>query len=88
MDQASRDIVHHARAVLAACVPVRVEHEVIHDQLTSPFEKITEGHGASRRIEYIVLVYLHHRQPAPGLAQRVALTGEFLFPGEKLAARR
>ncbi len=84
MDQAPRDIVHHARAMLAACVPIRVEHEVIHDQLTSSFEKITEGHGALRPVEYILLLDLYHGQLAPGLGQPVALMVELLFPGEQL----
>ena len=80
MDQASRDVVHHARAVLAACVPIRVEHEVIHDQLTSSLEKIRECHGAFWPVEYSFST-LTHGQLAPSLGQPVALMFELLFPG-------
>src|SRR5450432_2264608 len=87
MDQASSDIVHHARAVLTGGCSSRIEHHVVHDQLTSSFKKITEGHGALRPVEYILLLDLNHWQIAPGLRQTVALMVEVLFPGEEFLAR-
>jgi hypothetical protein len=88
------DVVGHVRAARAALVPgssglawrrvVRVEHEMVDDELTTPAEQIEQARLAVRPLEDILLGDLDRRQSAAFGAQRVSLTGELLLPGEQL----
>jgi hypothetical protein len=88
MDQSARKIVHYARTVLAAGDSLRFKHEMIHDQLTSFFKKITKGHGAFWSVECILLLDSHHRKTEPNFGEPIAFMVERLFPGKEFLARR
>src|SRR5215831_4385428 len=68
------------RAALAAFVPRRREHEMLHDELTAALEQIAEMLLALDAVEHIVLVDLDPGEFAPRLAQGIASAGQFLFP--------
>jgi hypothetical protein len=73
------DAVGQERARLAALIPVRVEHEVVDQQLTAVLEQAGQAGLAVRALEDVFLVNLDHRQVAPPGVQRVSLPGEFLL---------
>src|SRR5438067_770441 len=77
---------HAVALVLLAAERSPVE-QVVHGELTSPFEKLTEAHRALRSLEHIFLLDSHHREAPPGLGQLVALVVELLFPRKELLAR-
>jgi hypothetical protein len=81
-----RDLVGAGRATRTPLVPFGREHEVVDDELATPLEQIDEARLAIRTVEKVLLVDLHHRQPAALGVQRVSLLGEFLFLGQKLLA--
>jgi hypothetical protein len=73
------DAVGQERAGLAALFPVRVEHEVVDQQLTAALEQVEQAGLAVRALEDVFLVNLDDRQLAPLSVQRVSLPGEFLL---------
>jgi hypothetical protein len=81
------DVVGEERAGRAALIPVRVEHEVVDQQLATVLEQIQQAGRAVPALEPVLLADLGHRQPAPLGAQRVALLGELLLPRQQLPAR-
>jgi hypothetical protein len=80
------DAVGQERAGFAALVPVRVEHEVVDQQLTTALEQVGQAGLAVRAAEDVFLVNLDHRQLAPLGVQRVSLTGEFLLLRQQIPA--
>src|SRR5919112_5341829 len=58
----------------------------VDDELATPLEQINEAGLAIRTFEEVLLMDLHHRQPAALWGKRVSLPGEFLFFGQKLLA--
>src|SRR5262245_9985105 len=75
------DVVDQEGAVWAALSPIRVEHKMVHDELTAPLEQVEQVRLAVRSLEDIRLVDLDHWQPAMFSVQRVPVTSEFLFLG-------
>jgi hypothetical protein len=69
------DVVGHKGAALAAFLPARGEHEVLHQELAAAFEQAGERAPARQRIEGIVLLDAHPRQRAA-------------FPGDLVAQAR
>ncbi|GIH16709.1 hypothetical protein Raf01_48810 [Rugosimonospora africana] len=49
-------VVHGIRTARAAVLPIRVEHEVVHDELTAALEQIAQTRLAGRTFEHVVLV--------------------------------
>src|SRR5262249_6906125 len=84
---AAGGVVHEVGAVLAPFLPLRIEHEVIHDQLTPILEELLQRRGTVRPLEHVRRVDFHHRQLAPFSTPGVALPAGFLFPGEQRFAR-
>jgi hypothetical protein len=80
------DAVGQERAGFAALVPVRIEHEVVDQQLTTALEQAGQASLAVRAPEEVFLVNLDHRQLAPLGIERVSLTGEFLLLRQQLPA--
>jgi hypothetical protein len=72
------DVVGQERAGRAAHIPVRVEHEVVDQQLAPLLEQLRQGGHAAAALEQVRLADLGHRQAAPLSVQRVALAGELL----------
>src|SRR5262249_51452698 len=54
------------RAARAAILPIRIEHEMVDDELAAAFEQIEQAALAARSLKLIILLDLHHRQ-APAL---------------------
>src|ERR1700730_9857466 len=67
----------------AALIPLRVEHEVVDDELASRSEQGGECHLTARRVEHVWGFHLHPRPFAPLTAQVVATSGEFLLGREQ-----
>src|ERR1700730_10412561 len=63
--------------------PLRVEHEVVDDELTATVEEGVEGSFPVRSVEGIGFLDLHHRKPASLGVYAVELFGEFLFMCQK-----
>ena len=63
----------------AAFVPVRIEHEVVDQQLAAVLEEVEQADRAFLPLEHVLLVDLDHRQPAPLGVHRVPLPGELLL---------
>ena len=80
------DVVGQERAGLAAFFPVRVEHEVVDQQLAVISEQVQQAGLTVPALEHVLLVYLGHRQPAPLGVQRVPLPGELLLLRQQLPA--
>ena len=81
------DVIDVERAGRAALVPLRIEHEVVDDELAPTFEQVEQLDCAGRSCERVRLFDLDQRQgPAPG-CQLVAAPGEFFFAREQIAAR-
>src|SRR5260370_9726004 len=74
-------------AARAPLLPARAEHEVVHDQLASAVEELSQRRLARRPLEAIGLVHLHPRQRAARGAQLVAQPRELLFLREMRLAR-
>jgi hypothetical protein len=75
------DVVDEDRAALAAGVPGRVEHEVVHDQLPAAVEQVEQRHRAARSVEDVLLVDADHRESASLGAPPVPGAGEVLLLG-------
>src|SRR4029077_5060597 len=67
----------------AALIPLRVEHEVVDDELASGSEQVGECDLTARCIEHVRRFHLHPGQFAPLTAEVVATSGEFLLRGEQ-----
>src|SRR5207245_6744211 len=72
----------------ASLVPLRREHEVIHDELAPALEQVGEGFLPVRPVEGVGPIGFLPREGAALPAQRVALAREGLFLLEKALARR
>src|SRR6185437_91444 len=72
------------RAGRTALVPVRIEHEVIDDQLPPAFKKGLEILFAVQPVEDIVLASPHHWQALALRIDAIAVFGQFLFTYQKL----
>jgi hypothetical protein len=59
---------------------------VVDDELAASVKQIEQAQLSGRALEDILFFDLDSRQSAALSVQRVALTGEFLFPGEQLPA--
>ena len=82
------DAVGQERAGRAALVRVRVEHEMVDQQLTPALEQLQQAGLAVRALELVLLADLGHRHPAPLSVQCIALPGELFLPGQQLLAGR
>src|SRR6185437_15523337 len=71
------------RAARAGRVPVRVEHDVLDDELAAIPEQAGQRDLALRAFERVLLADPDHRQPPPLRVQRVTAAGVFLFRGEQ-----
>src|SRR5215469_6705447 len=60
---------------------------MLNDQLLAATEHLRQADSSGRALELVVLVDLHHRQPAPVRVQSVPLAGHFLLPDEEFLAR-
>ena len=77
-------VVGHVGAVLAALLPARREHEVLHQQLAAAVEQVGQRAPAHRRVERVGLVDPHPGQ-RPALARDlVAEAGQLLFVRKQL----
>src|SRR5690349_12546105 len=65
MDDDAVEAVGNVRAMRAARVPARIEHEVIDDELTSVFEEIGQRFLTLRTVEEIFLLDFLPRKLAP-----------------------
>src|SRR3954451_9991174 len=75
-------------AARAAVLPLRIEHEVVDDQLTTPLEQVEEADGAVTPVERVVLLDLDHGEIAPLGVDPVAHTGELLLLRQQRGPRR
>jgi len=71
----------------ASGVPIRVEHEVIDDELACAFEQLRQSLLAAGSLEHVILVDTLPRQCAPLFAQLVAEPVEFLFFAQQFFPR-
>ncbi len=76
------DMVGAERAAGAALLPVRREHEVLHDELAAPVEEIRKRAFSRRRVENVFLLDLHPWQLTAFGHDLVAQFGQFLFARE------
>src|SRR5436190_14891086 len=67
------------RAALAAGIPVRGKHEMLHHELVVACEQFGEAHFAVRTLERIVLVHLHPGQRLSLFDEPVPRLGELLL---------
>ena len=72
LEEAGRQLVGAGGAARAAVLPVRVEHEVVDDQLGATLEQVDEARRPVRPVEHVVLLDLDHRQLAALDVERVA----------------
>src|SRR6266481_619660 len=86
MHQAAVDMVRNERAARAAFLPVRTEHEVIHNQLAPAAEKLGQRFLAFRPIEHVWLLYLLPGQLPALLAQLITQPRELLLLLQQLLA--
>ena len=81
------EVVGPERAALAARLPLRREHEVIHDELRRGAEQVGERQASARAFELIRLVDTFPGQLAPGLREFIAQARKFFFPCQECRAR-
>src|SRR4029453_9218162 len=81
-------VVGDERAVRAALVVIRAEHEVVDDELALAVEEIGERAAPVRPLEDVLLLDGHHRQLAALGGERVALAAQLFLLGEEPRARR
>ena len=70
----------------ATLLPLRMEHEVVDDQLRSIVEQVDEAHRAVGADESVVLLDLDHGQVAALDVEIVPSPGLVLLLGQQLAA--
>jgi hypothetical protein len=80
------DPVDDERARWAAGVPLRLEHEVVDDELPTAIEDVGQGDLTVWTGDPVVHRHLAHRQLPPGRARRVPLADEFLLADQQLDA--
>src|SRR5262249_62167118 len=76
------------RAALAALLPLRGEHEVVHRQLAPAVEEVGQGLPPLGSVEEVGFLHPQPGERPPLGAQRVTPPGELLLLGEELLARR
>ena len=86
IEEPVREFLRARRAARATVVPLRVEHEVVDDQLRTPVEHVDEADLPVRAVEHVVLLDLDHGQLASLDVERVACLGHGLFLGQELLA--
>src|SRR5215475_7272555 len=80
MHQCTVGVVHAERTTGASFLPVWIEHEVVHNQLTLAFEQISQPLCARGRIEYVILFHHHPWELTPFGCHCVTISRElFLF---------
>jgi hypothetical protein len=72
-------VVGHVGAALAALLPARGEHEVLHHELAAAVEQVGQRARALGRVEDVVLVDAHPRQRAALARDLVAEAGQLLL---------
>src|SRR5262245_32657011 len=86
VDESLRDLFGAGRAARAAVLPVRIEHEVVDDQLGSALEHVDESRRTVRTVEDVVLLDLDHWQVPALDVERVTTPGHvLLFREQRLA---
>src|SRR5437762_4789030 len=88
MNEGTICVIHVERAARAALLPLRTEHEVIHNELASALKELGKRHLAPRSVEDIGLFYFHPGQFAPFRSQRIPLPCQRFLLRQQLLARR
>src|SRR5687768_5826039 len=88
LQQPVGDLVRAGRAAGTPVLPLRIEHEVLDDELAASLEEAGQADLAVRSLEDVVLVDPHHRQPAPVSVEGVPGPGELLLSREQRLASR
>src|SRR6476646_10279056 len=93
-DEPVGDLVRPRRTTRATIVPTRIEHEVLHDELTRPVEEVEQVRLPAGPFEAVVLVDRDHRkltaldvQRVPRSRQRLLLDEPRLPRSEPLGLR-
>ena len=76
-------MIREHRTDFAALVPLRIEHEVVDDQLAATVEQIGERLFAVGAVKHVVFFDLLPRKFLPRASQLVAQTAEFFLFREK-----
>src|SRR5205807_10184011 len=84
LEEARRQLVGAGGAARAAVLPLRVEHEVVDDQLRTVLEHVDEADRTVRTVEDVVLLDLNHGQVAPLGVERIPPPGQVLLLCEQL----
>ena len=79
-------VVGHEGATRATLLPVRSQHEVLHEQLPTAVEQVGERAAALGRFENIVLVDVNPRQRTALAGDLVAQACQFLFARQQRLA--
>jgi hypothetical protein len=66
--------------------PLRVEHEVVDDELSATFKQIAECPLAVWAVEDVILFNFYHRQSSPFGPKTIELPGDLLFALQMLLA--
>src|SRR5262245_15462968 len=85
-DRAS-EVVGEVRAVLAALLPARIEHEVVDDELPMASKEIAQRRLPLQAVEHVLVFDLDHRKTPTFAAERITLSTPFLLPDQQLFAR-
>jgi hypothetical protein len=81
------NVVGEERAGATAFVPVRVEHKVVDDELSTTFEHVDQAHLAViRALEFVRLVHQNNRQGTAVLIQGVTSTSDFFLLDQQRSA--
>jgi hypothetical protein len=81
------DIIGLVGADRTPLIPGRVEHEVLHDELSPALEEIHQAGPARRAVEYVVLLDLHGRQLTAPARDLLESAYGLLLVGLQLLAR-
>src|SRR5215831_14960057 len=87
MDDRAGEVIGEVRAVFAALLPVRIEHEVIDDELPMTSEEIAQRRLPLRALEDVLVLDLDHRKAPAFRGERITLSTPFLLPDQQLFAR-
>ena len=80
-------MVGHERARLAALIPIRVEHEVLDDELVLVLKELAQRHAPIGSLEGVCLFQPHPRQSLASTGQFVTRVGVSLFLLKQFKAR-